>query len=170
MCGCVIWGGGGVRDACTPRRIVSIKLVRQDEQLALMADDYPDESPKDASRRIVQKLAGPEGKPDGGQEAANQPHWLQAWSDPVAGIAAYTPCVHTCNLFGDGDWRLVVADEDRKLKVGKKRPAYYFCKTPVNACRSSGAILWTLIGVEGNAEAAGSCAAGHPGRNYQLHL
>ncbi len=43
--------------------------------------------------------------------------WLEAWSDPVAGLCAYTPCVHTCNLFGDNDWRLVVADEDRKLKV-----------------------------------------------------
>lgn len=45
------------------------------------------------------------------------PLWLEAWSDPVAGIQAYTPCIHTCNLFGDGDWRLVAADADRKLKV-----------------------------------------------------
>jgi hypothetical protein len=43
--------------------------------------------------------------------------WLDAWQDPVAGVSAYTSCVHTCNLFGDGDNRLVVADEDRKLKV-----------------------------------------------------
>jgi hypothetical protein len=44
--------------------------------------------------------------------------WLLALSDPVAGVHAYTPCVHTCNLYGDGDWKLVLADaEDRKLKV-----------------------------------------------------
>jgi Bardet-Biedl syndrome 1 protein len=43
--------------------------------------------------------------------------WLDAWADPVAGVNALTPCVHTCNLMGDGDWRLVVADTDRKLKV-----------------------------------------------------
>jgi Bardet-Biedl syndrome 1 protein len=43
--------------------------------------------------------------------------WLDAYSDPVAGVSAYSPCVHVCNLFGDGDNRLVVADEDRKLKV-----------------------------------------------------
>eukprot|EP00798_Chlamydomonas_sp_ICE-L_P006017 gene6017-5322_t len=43
--------------------------------------------------------------------------WLDAWSDPVAGVNAFNSCVHTCNLFGDGEWRLVVADEDRKLKV-----------------------------------------------------
>ncbi|GBF90819.1 hypothetical protein Rsub_03673 [Raphidocelis subcapitata] len=45
--------------------------------------------------------------------------WLDAWADPVAGVNALTPCVHTCNLMGDGDWRLVVADADRKLKVWK---------------------------------------------------
>jgi Bardet-Biedl syndrome 1 protein len=43
--------------------------------------------------------------------------WLDAWNDPVAGLSAYTSCVHTCNLMGDGDWRLVVADSDKKLKV-----------------------------------------------------
>lgn len=45
--------------------------------------------------------------------------WLEAWNDPVAGLSAFTSCVHTCNLFGDGDWRLVVADSDKKLKVWK---------------------------------------------------
>ncbi|WIA09492.1 hypothetical protein OEZ85_008892 [Tetradesmus obliquus] len=45
--------------------------------------------------------------------------WLDAWADPVAGLNAFTNCIHTCNLYGDGDWRLVVADADKKIKVWK---------------------------------------------------
>eukprot|EP00877_Chromochloris_zofingiensis_P001275 jgi/Chrzof1/11148/Cz05g25190.t1 len=45
--------------------------------------------------------------------------WLDAWADPVAEVRAFSSCIHTCNLFGDGDWRLVVADADKKLKVWK---------------------------------------------------
>jgi Bardet-Biedl syndrome 1 protein len=43
--------------------------------------------------------------------------WLDAWADPVAGLKAFSYCIHTCNLYGDGDWRLIVADADRKIKV-----------------------------------------------------
>ncbi|GAX73330.1 hypothetical protein CEUSTIGMA_g784.t1 [Chlamydomonas eustigma] len=49
----------------------------------------------------------------------SKPLWLDAWNDPVAGISAYTSCICTCDLLGDGDFRLVVADQDRKLKVWK---------------------------------------------------
>jgi Bardet-Biedl syndrome 1 protein len=45
--------------------------------------------------------------------------WLNALTDPVAGLSAYSACMHTCNLLGDGEWRLVVADSDKKLKVWK---------------------------------------------------
>eukprot|EP00775_Hariotina_reticulata_P003766 gene3766-4025_t len=45
--------------------------------------------------------------------------WLDAWADPVAGLKAFSNCIHTCNLYGDGDWRLIVADADRKIKVWK---------------------------------------------------
>ncbi|KAF6257953.1 bardet-biedl syndrome 1 protein [Scenedesmus sp. NREL 46B-D3] len=45
--------------------------------------------------------------------------WLDAWADPVAGLNAFTNCIHTCNLYGDGDWRLIVADADKKIKVWK---------------------------------------------------
>jgi hypothetical protein len=44
--------------------------------------------------------------------------WLDAWADPVAGVKAFSTCITTCNLCGDGDWRLVIADADKKLKVG----------------------------------------------------
>ncbi|EFJ41176.1 Bardet-Biedl syndrome protein 1 [Volvox carteri f. nagariensis] len=63
--------------------------------------------------------------------------WLEAFADPVAGVSAYTPCVHTCNLFGDGDDRLVIADEDRKLKVWKgtqKASEHQLLDTPVAIC------------------------------------
>lgn len=53
-----------------------------------------------------------------GPAPTKKPTWLDAWHDPVAGVSAYSPCVHTCDLFGDGDYRLVVADTDQKLKVG----------------------------------------------------
>lgn len=41
---------------------------------------------------------------------------LAAWSDSVAGVHAYSSCVGTVDAFSDGH-RLVVADDDRRLKV-----------------------------------------------------
>lgn len=49
--------------------------------------------------------------------------WLDAWADPVAGVKAFSCCIHTCNLSGDGDWRLVIADADKKLKVTSVLPS-----------------------------------------------
>ncbi len=43
--------------------------------------------------------------------------WLDAWSDPLAGLRAFSCCMCTANLFGDGDWRLAIADADAKLKA-----------------------------------------------------
>lgn len=43
--------------------------------------------------------------------------WLEAYRDPVAGLKAFTSCVHTCNLLGDDEWRLVVANRGKMLKV-----------------------------------------------------
>ncbi|KAK3242964.1 Bardet-Biedl syndrome 1 protein [Cymbomonas tetramitiformis] len=45
--------------------------------------------------------------------------WLDAWQDPVAGLQAYSPCVRMADLAGDGEWRLLVADASKKLKVWK---------------------------------------------------
>ncbi len=68
----------------------------------------------------TENTSGPRAGLHGPGIAVNGPKsvWLEAFSDPVAGVSAYTPCVHVCNLFGDGENRLVIADEDRKLKVG----------------------------------------------------
>lgn len=43
--------------------------------------------------------------------------WLDALTDPVAGVQADSAGVQTVDLFVDGDWRLVIADKDKKLKV-----------------------------------------------------
>ncbi|DBA70591.1 TPA: Bardet-Biedl syndrome 1 protein [Trebouxia sp. C0005] len=45
--------------------------------------------------------------------------WLDAHYDPVANLKAFSTCLHTCDLYGDGDWRLAVAGLDNKLKVWK---------------------------------------------------
>jgi len=43
--------------------------------------------------------------------------WLDAHYDPVANLKAFSTCLHTCDLYGDGDWRLAVAGLDKKLKA-----------------------------------------------------
>lgn len=43
--------------------------------------------------------------------------WLNAHYDPVASLKTFSTCLHTCDLYGDGDWRLAVAGLDKKLKV-----------------------------------------------------
>ncbi|DBA87232.1 TPA: Bardet-Biedl syndrome 1 protein [Trebouxia sp. C0004] len=45
--------------------------------------------------------------------------WLDAHYDPVANLKAFSTCLHTCDLYGDGDWRLAVAGLEKKLKVWK---------------------------------------------------
>lgn len=45
--------------------------------------------------------------------------WLDAWMDPVANCSAFSPCIATADLAGDSDWRLLVANSDKKLKVWK---------------------------------------------------
>jgi len=45
--------------------------------------------------------------------------WLDAWQDPVANVRAYSPCIRMADLTGDGEWRLLVADASKKLKVWK---------------------------------------------------
>ena len=42
-----------------------------------------------------------------------------AWYDPVAGISAYSSCIRLADLNGDGDYKLLIADHQRKLKIYK---------------------------------------------------
>jgi Bardet-Biedl syndrome 1 protein len=43
--------------------------------------------------------------------------WLTAWRDHLAGLRAYSSCIDMCDINGDGDFKLIVADASRKLKV-----------------------------------------------------
>jgi|TARA_B100000768_G_scaffold166959_1_gene170720 Bardet-Biedl syndrome 1 protein len=47
----------------------------------------------------------------------NTPAWLEAWQDPMAGADAFSPCICTADLAGDGEFRLVVATASKKMKV-----------------------------------------------------
>ena len=45
--------------------------------------------------------------------------WLNAWTDPVSNLHAFSPCVRLADISADGEHRLLVADADKKLKVFK---------------------------------------------------
>eukprot|EP00276_Gloeochaete_wittrockiana_P008473 CAMPEP_0184664068 /NCGR_PEP_ID=MMETSP0308-20130426/51076_1 /TAXON_ID=38269 /ORGANISM="Gloeochaete witrockiana, Strain SAG 46.84" /LENGTH=592 /DNA_ID=CAMNT_0027107225 /DNA_START=108 /DNA_END=1886 /DNA_ORIENTATION=+ len=68
-----------------------------------------------ASRTLSSTPSTANAAEDGKENA--QSVWLNAWHDPVAGIKTYTSCVRMADLNGDGDWKLLIADLDRKLKV-----------------------------------------------------
>jgi hypothetical protein len=82
----------------------------------------PNSMPNSSGEVGIRKLQHITESSNSAGEAAQVParkitRWLDAWSDPVAGVAAYSPCILTCDLYGDGDYRLVIADQDHKLKV-----------------------------------------------------
>ena len=43
--------------------------------------------------------------------------WLNAWTDPVANLRSFSPCVRLADIAADGDHRLLVADSTKKVKV-----------------------------------------------------
>eukprot|EP00823_Brevimastigomonas_motovehiculus_P009048 TRINITY_DN8720_c0_g1_i1.p1 TRINITY_DN8720_c0_g1~~TRINITY_DN8720_c0_g1_i1.p1 ORF type:complete len:595 (-),score=112.36 TRINITY_DN8720_c0_g1_i1:290-2074(-) len=45
--------------------------------------------------------------------------WLPAFHDAMANLHAYSECVRVADLKGDGDYRLLVADSEKKIKVFK---------------------------------------------------
>eukprot|EP00762_Andalucia_godoyi_P003668 ANDGO_00627.mRNA.1 Bardet-Biedl syndrome 1 protein homolog len=45
--------------------------------------------------------------------------WLDAWRDSLAGIQAFSECVCLADLNGDGDYKLIVADNSKHLRVFK---------------------------------------------------
>mmetsp|Transcript_16762 Transcript_16762/g.42090 ORF Transcript_16762/g.42090 Transcript_16762/m.42090 type:complete len:590 (-) Transcript_16762:163-1932(-) len=45
--------------------------------------------------------------------------WLHAWMDPVAGVQSASQCMCYADLNGDGDFKLLIADYEKKLKVYK---------------------------------------------------
>lgn len=49
-------------------------------------------------------------------EATIEP-WLHAFHDPLAHLNAFSACIATCDIYNDDDYRLLVADGEKKLKV-----------------------------------------------------
>jgi Ciliary BBSome complex subunit 1 len=78
-------------------------------------DHEPSVMPTTTNPALQKILGTAPGSTPGGSQVKKL--WLDAWADPVAGVQAFSSCVHTCNLYGDGEWRFVVADADKKLKV-----------------------------------------------------
>ncbi|CAG9460730.1 unnamed protein product [Pedinophyceae sp. YPF-701] len=67
----------------------------------------------------AQRPASPPPPAEGGKDMAisNNPLWLDALNDPLAGLKTFSPMMHLCDLAGDGDVRFVVASMDAKLRV-----------------------------------------------------
>lgn len=62
---------------------------------------------------------------------------LHAWYDPLAGLKAHTPCVRLADLDCDGDSKLCICDQDKKLKIYKGTSLaveYAILDTPVAMC------------------------------------
>ena len=45
--------------------------------------------------------------------------WLSAWKNPVSGIKAYSRCLEMSDIQNDGDFRLLIASENRQLIIYK---------------------------------------------------
>ncbi|OQS06492.1 bardet-Biedl syndrome 1 family protein [Thraustotheca clavata] len=45
--------------------------------------------------------------------------WLHAYHNTVAGIKAYSNCIKLADVYADGDYKLLIADADRRLKMYK---------------------------------------------------
>lgn len=43
-------------------------------------------------------------------QVLKQSPWMHAWSDPVAGVSAYSQLMELADLKDDGDFKLIVAD------------------------------------------------------------
>ena len=45
--------------------------------------------------------------------------WIDVYSDLVAGIKSFSQCLALSDVMGDGDYRLICADSNSRLKVFK---------------------------------------------------
>eukprot|EP01063_Lacrimia_lanifica_P006766 TRINITY_DN14263_c0_g1_i1.p1 TRINITY_DN14263_c0_g1~~TRINITY_DN14263_c0_g1_i1.p1 ORF type:complete len:631 (+),score=260.23 TRINITY_DN14263_c0_g1_i1:62-1894(+) len=43
--------------------------------------------------------------------------WLDAWSNRLAGVRAFSSCLALSDIYSNGDWKLLVADAQSKLKI-----------------------------------------------------
>lgn len=61
---------------------------------------------------------------DSSQKKNPKNPWLSAHHNSVAGIKAFSSCMKLVDVYGDGDYKLVVADADRRLKMYKGSALY----------------------------------------------
>lgn len=82
------------------------------------------------------------------EHEAKPSFWLNAYQDPVAGLRVLASSIHTCDLSGDGDWRLVTAGLDKKLKAStKQQRTSGFCRDNIFRlpfCRCGRVYNWLL--------------------------
>ncbi|EKF31792.1 Bardet-Biedl syndrome 1 protein, putative [Trypanosoma cruzi marinkellei] len=52
-----------------------------------------------------------------GESQKKEKFWLYAFRDHLAGIQAFTSCIGVADVHGDGDYKLIIADGKRRLKV-----------------------------------------------------
>lgn len=51
--------------------------------------------------------------------------WLSAWNDPMAGLRCYGSCIRFADLDGDGNYSLLCATQDKKLKIFRDMSTFF---------------------------------------------
>ena len=51
--------------------------------------------------------------------------WLSAWNDPMAGLSCYSACIRFADLEGDGNYSLLCATLDKKLKIFRDMSTFF---------------------------------------------
>lgn len=59
------------------------------------------------------------GEQNNNDEIVKKSPWLHAWSNPVAGVRAYSQLITLADVYDDGDNKLIIADMNKKLRVYK---------------------------------------------------
>eukprot|EP01061_Rhynchopus_euleeides_P042261 TRINITY_DN73780_c0_g1_i1.p1 TRINITY_DN73780_c0_g1~~TRINITY_DN73780_c0_g1_i1.p1 ORF type:complete len:599 (+),score=209.43 TRINITY_DN73780_c0_g1_i1:256-2052(+) len=62
---------------------------------------------------VVKQPAGGSDKP----ETRDDSLWLEAFTNPLAGVRAFSGCLEFADIHNNGDWKLLVADASSKLKI-----------------------------------------------------
>ena len=130
--------------------------VTDHSMLASLAHRKSSPPAKGSDAVVNESLTGP---PNAGQG-----FWLNAHHDPVASLKTFSTCLHTCDLYGDGDWRLAVAGLDKKLKVDLLTLHLSVGLAP--CLLTLGPDI--LVGLEGHTAGLRACTAGHSMRHHKL--
>ena len=75
--------------------------------------------PSDDLSEIVRLESGGWAPAAENMASSNPALWLDAWHDPVASIHTTSSCIRVADVTGDGDPKLLVADQNRTLRMYK---------------------------------------------------